>query len=92
MKLLVTPTFQRTVKKLRPNQKEELDRALRKVMSDPNIGETKAGDLAGIKVYKFQMGKLLTLLAYRILDESKLKVLMVGPHENFYRSLKRLDS
>ena len=28
MKILVMPTFQRTVKKLRPNQKEELDRDL----------------------------------------------------------------
>ena len=92
MKVLVTPTFQRTVKKLRPNQKEELDRALRQVMSDPNIGETKSGDLAGVKVHKFQMGTLLTLIAYRVLDESTLKVLMVGPHENFYRTLKRLDS
>jgi len=35
------------------------------------------------------MGGLLCLVAYRILDESNLKLLMVGPHENFYRDLKR---
>jgi mRNA interferase RelE/StbE len=52
----------------------------------------KVGDLAGVQVHKFHMDKLLTLVAYRVLDESRLKLLMVGPHENFYRALKRLDS
>jgi hypothetical protein len=42
-----------------------------------------------VKVYKFRMGNLLCLLAYRLLDQNTLKLLMVGPHENFYRDLKR---
>ena len=92
MQILVTPTFQRTVKKLRPTQKAELDNAIRQVIDDPSIGEMKVGDLAGVQVHKFHMDKLLTLVAYRVLDESRLKLLMVGPHENFYRALKRLDS
>jgi mRNA interferase RelE/StbE len=37
------------------------------------------------------MGTLVCLLAYRVLDENALKLLMVGPHENFYRDLKRAD-
>lgn len=37
------------------------------------------------------MGSLLCLLAYRVLDENTLKLLMVGPHENFYRDLKRVE-
>jgi len=45
-----------------------------------------------VRVYKFRMESLLCLLAYRILDEGTLKLLMVGPHENFYRDLKQLDS
>ena len=52
----------------------------------------KVSDLAGVQAHKFHMGKLLTLVAYRVLDESKLKLLMVRPHESFYRALKRLDS
>jgi hypothetical protein len=55
------------------------------------VGETKVGDLAGVKVYKFRMGSLLCLLAYRVLDEHTLKLLMIGPHENFYRDLKRSE-
>jgi mRNA interferase RelE/StbE len=37
------------------------------------------------------MGALLCLLAYRVLDESAIKLLMVGPHENFYRDLKSAE-
>ncbi len=92
MRILVTPTFERTVKKLRKPQKAALDEAVRTIASLPEAGETKVGDLAGVRVYKFRMGSLLCLLAYRVLDENTLKLLMVGPHENFYRDLKRLNS
>lgn len=91
MRILVTPTFERAVKKLHRQQKTELDEAVRTVASQPGAGEPKVGDLAGVQVYKFRMGKLLCLLAYRILDENTLKLLMVGPHENFYRDLKRTE-
>ena len=92
MRLLFTPTFQRAVKKLHAPQKAALDDAVRTVASQPEAGETKVGDLAGVQVYKFRMGNLVCLLAYRVLDENTLKLLMVGPHENFYRDLKRSDN
>ena len=91
MRVLVTPTFERAVKKLHKQQKAALDEAVRTIVGQPETGETKVGDLAGVQVYKFRMGNLLCLLAYRILDENTLKLLMVGPHENFYRDLKRTD-
>lgn len=91
MRILVTPTFERAVKKLQRQQKTALDEAVRTIVGQPQAGETKVGDLAGVQVYKFRMGKLLCLLAYRVLDESTLKLLMVGPHENFYRDLKRTE-
>jgi hypothetical protein len=65
---------------------------VRTIASRPEVGETKVGDLAGVQVYKFRMGKLLCLLAYRVLDESTIKLLMIGPHENFYRDLTRTES
>jgi len=61
------------------------------IATRPEIGEMKVGDLAGIRVYRFRMGNLLCLLAYRVLDEGTLKLLMIGPHENFYRDLKRTE-
>ena len=91
MRIYVTPTFERTVKKLHRRQKAVLDEAVRAVASQPGIGERKVGDLAGVQVYKFKMGELLCLLAYRVLDADTLKLLMVGPHENFYRALKRAE-
>jgi mRNA-degrading endonuclease RelE of RelBE toxin-antitoxin system len=89
MRILVTPTFQRTVKKLHPQQKTVLDEVVRTIASQPEVGEIKVGDLAGVQVFKFRIGDLQCLLAYRLLDENTLKLLMVGPHENFYRYLKR---
>jgi mRNA interferase RelE/StbE len=89
MRILVTPTFERVVKKLHRSQKVDLDDAVKAVMGDPAIGEMKVGDLAGVQVYKFRMNKQQCLLAYRVLNDETLKLLVVGPHENFYRDLKR---
>lgn len=91
MRILVTPTFERTVKKLHKQHKALLDEAVRAIASQPEIGQTKVGDLAGVRVYRFRMGGQICLLAYRALDENTLKLLMVGPHENFYRNLKHLE-
>ena len=92
MRILVAPTFERAVKKLQRPQKTTLDEAVRTLISQPEAGETKVGDLAVVQVYKFRMGNMLCLLAYRVLDEKTLKLLMVGPHENFYRDLKRTEN
>ena len=91
MRLLVTPTFERVVKKLHPQQKAALDEAVRTIASQPEVGEAKVGDLAGVQVYKFRIGNVLCLLAYRVLDAHTIKLLMVGPYENFYRDLKRTE-
>ncbi|MDT8310402.1 MAG: type II toxin-antitoxin system RelE/ParE family toxin [Methylophaga sp.] len=91
MRLLVTPTFDRTVKKLHRQQKTFLDDAVRAIASEPALGEVKVGDLAGVQIYKFNMGTQRCLLAYRVLDANTIKLLMVGPHENFYRDLKRIE-
>ena len=91
MRILVTPTFERAVKKLHKQQKADLDAAVRAVAADVEIGETKVGDLAGIRVYKFRLANQLCLLSYRLLDEETIKLLTVGPHENFYRDLKQRE-
>ncbi|MEY6431359.1 type II toxin-antitoxin system RelE/ParE family toxin [Thioalkalicoccus limnaeus] len=91
MRILVTPTFERAVKKMHRLQKAALDEAVRTISGQPDAGETKVGDLAGVRIYKFRMGEMLSLLAYRVLDENTVKLLMVGPHEDFYRDLKRIE-
>ena len=91
MRLLVTATFVRVTKKLHKPQKEDLDAAVRAISLDTGIGDAKVGDLLGVRVYKFRLSGQPCLLAYRILDEESIKLLTFGPHENFYRDLKRRD-
>ncbi|MDD2744342.1 MAG: type II toxin-antitoxin system RelE/ParE family toxin, partial [Rhodocyclaceae bacterium] len=50
MRILVTPTFERSAKKLHKQQKADLDLAIRAIAADPAIGESKVGDLEGISV------------------------------------------
>ncbi|WP_212111498.1 type II toxin-antitoxin system RelE/ParE family toxin [Bartonella queenslandensis] len=90
MQVLQTNSFKKAVKKLHANQKEDLDQAVRDIISDPTLGDAKIGDLAGIFVHKFKMAKQLTLLAYSYEDQTiTLTLLALGSHENFYRDLKQ---
>lgn len=88
--ILQTPTFKKAVKKLKPNQKSDLNKAIKALMTDPLLGQQKKGDLAFLRVYKFKMVKQLTLLGYSYEDGSiVLELITLGSHENFYRDLKR---
>lgn len=88
--VLQTPTFKKAVKKLKPNQKKDLDSAVKDLMANPNMGEQKKGDLAFLRVHKFKMNKQLTLLGYSFDDGALvLELMALGSHENFYRDLKR---
>ncbi len=89
MRLLITASFAKATKKLHAPQKAELDAALKLIVKDPIIGEAKVGDLLGVYVYKFRLSQQQVLLAYRIVDQESIKLLTFGPHENFYRDLKR---
>lgn len=89
MRLLVTATFVKATKKLHAPQKQKLDSALKLLCQNPTIGEAKVGDLLGVYVFKFRLSQQQCLLAYRIVDQESIKLLTFGPHENFYRDLKR---
>lgn len=88
-RVLQTPTFKKAVKKLKPNQKKDLDLAVKDLMADPSIGEQKKGNLAFLRVHKFKMNKQLTLLGYSFDDGALvLELMALGSHENFYRDIK----
>ena len=89
MRILVTPSFARRAKRLHTNQKKSLDKAIRAITDDLAIGDEKVGDLAGVYIYKFARGNEKWLLAYRIISKKEIKLLIFGPHENFYRDLKQ---
>lgn len=69
-------------------EKEIMDREIRHIANNPSIGEEKKGDLRGIFVYKFKIRTPEYLLAYRMVGED-LELIMIGPHENYYRDLKK---
>ena len=85
-----TPTFKKAVKKLKANQKKELDKAVKELVAKPALGEQKKGDLAFLRVYKFKMNKQLSLLGYSFDDGTlTLELMALGSHENFYRDIKQ---
>ena len=85
-----TRRFARAYKKLHDNVAADVDTATGVVAADPSIGERKRGDLVELFVYKFHSQNQLYLLGYTVDDEVQLVYLeAVGPHENFYRDLKR---
>ena len=69
-------------------EKEVLDREIRNISEDTSIGEEKRGDLRGIFVHKFRIKAAEYLLAIRMVGED-LELIMVGPHENYYRDLTK---
>jgi mRNA interferase RelE/StbE len=89
MRILVTATCARRIKRLHPNQKKSLDKAIKAIVTNADIGEEKVGDLAGVFIHKFKLGNERWLLAYRIMSAREIKLLLIGPHENFYRELKK---
>ncbi len=85
-----TRRFVRAYKKLHDNVTADVDAATEVVAADPTVGERKKGDLAQLLVYKFRSQGQLYLLGYTVDDAVRLVYLeAVGPHENFYRDLKR---
>lgn len=87
---LQTRRFARAYKKLHDSVAADADAAVAAIASDPDVGEKKKGDLARLWVYKFRSQGQLYLLGYTRDDGLSLVYLeAVGPHENFYRDLKR---
>jgi len=88
MKIYQSRLFEKKGKRMPRPEKESLDREIRRIAEDPNIGEEKKGDLREVFVHKFKLKTTQYLLAYRKVGEN-LELVMIGPHENYYRDLKQ---
>ncbi len=88
MKVFQSRSFERKVKKFSKIQKMQLDEQVKLIAENPTIGTEKKGDLRGIYVHKFKIKTTQYLLGYRFVAED-LELIMIGPHENYYRDLKR---
>ncbi|HNZ32416.1 MAG TPA: type II toxin-antitoxin system RelE/ParE family toxin [Smithella sp.] len=87
MKIYQSKLFEKKIKKMSKAEKTALDREVKNIAENPNVGEEKKGDLKGVFVHKFKLKTNLYLLAYRKAG-SDLELIMIGPHENYYRDLK----
>lgn len=92
--------FSKFVKKAHKPLQLAIEDAVGAVCENPEVGEAKIGDLAGIWVYKFKFNRQEYLVAYRppLSEACKQGVgvellfidfYQVGLHENFYDELKR---
>jgi len=82
------PIFKKAYKKLHEQEKVKVNAAIREIIRNPQLGQEKKGDLAGVHVYKFKIHHKEILLAYEWSPQERL-LLALGVHENFYRDLKK---
>ncbi len=87
MKIKQSRSFERKVKRFKKQEKKILDKEVKKLLNNPTIGQEKRGELRGVFVHKFKIHTLQYLLSYRFIGND-LELIMIGPHENYYRDLK----
>ena len=87
MKVFQSRSFEQKVKKFSRQEKNALDKQVIKIAENPSIGTEKKGDLRGVFVHKFKIKTIQYLLAYRFTGDA-LELIMIGPHQNYYRDLK----
>jgi mRNA interferase RelE/StbE len=91
--VIYTSSAKKYFKKLKDKAlKEAFKEAVTSIRNNPDIGQAKTGDLAGLYSVDIYHNKTNYELAYRI---SKLEngdfvvIVMAGTRENFYKELKR---
>ena len=87
MKIFQSRSFERKVKKFTKQEKDILDDEIKNIAENLTIGTEKKGDLRGVFVHKFKIKTIQYLLSYRFVGDD-LELIMIGPHENYYRDLK----
>jgi len=88
MQIIQSASFKKKVRRFHKEEKRILDKEIRKVLQSPTIGEEKKGDLRGVLVHKFNIRDKQYLLSYRFVGE-RVELIMIGPHENYYRELSK---
>ena len=87
MKIYQSRIVENEIKKFSKQEKEILDEEIKRIIENPLVGEEKKGDLRGVYIHKFKIKIIQYLLSYRMINDG-LELIMIGPHENYYRDLK----
>ncbi len=88
MRIFQSKSFEKKIEKMSKSEKGALDREVKRIEEDSSLGEEKKGDLKDIFIHKFKLKTIQYLLAYRKVGDD-LELVMIGPHENYYRDLKQ---
>lgn len=88
MDILYKSPFKKFVKKQSRPFQLAIEDEVGRVVSNPDIGELKKGDLAGFRAHKFKFQKQEYLIAYKT-ERKGIILYMIDTHENFYRNLKQ---
>jgi mRNA-degrading endonuclease RelE of RelBE toxin-antitoxin system len=86
MQILQSASFRKKVRRFSKQEKNILDNQIQKIIKNLTIGQEKKGDLRGVYVLKFKIHTTQYLLSYR-LNKDNLELIMIGPHENYYRNI-----
>ena len=89
MRIVQSRSFAKRVKRFRKQEKQVLDHQIRAILDNPEVGQKKRGELRGVFVHKFKIHTTQYLLADRIKESEILELIMIGPHENYYRDLEK---
>jgi mRNA-degrading endonuclease RelE of RelBE toxin-antitoxin system len=88
MKIFYKLPFKKFVKKQIRSFQLIIEDEVERITTNPDIGKSKKGDLAGFRVQKFSYRSQKFLIAYH-LQENEIVFFKIGPHENFYHELKK---
>ena len=87
MRIIQSRSFEKRVRRFQKQEKKVLDQQVKEIARDPSIGQEKRGELRGVLVHKFKIHATPYFLSYRMADSDTLELIMIGPHENYYRDL-----
>lgn len=87
MRIIQSRSFEKKVKRFSEREKRILDKQIKMILENPAIGQEKKGDLRGVFIHKFKIQTIQYLISYRFVGKD-LELIMIGPHENYYRDLK----
>lgn len=90
------PPAAKYLKKIKDKKLKDLYKeAIREIQKNPDVGESKTGDLAGVKCCDIFYNRTNYELAYTLEEQREedgtvnlVVVIMAGTRENFYKELK----
>jgi len=87
MRIIQSRSFEKRIRHFHKQEKNILDQQVSAIAKNPGIGKEKCGELRGVFVHKFKIRATQYLLSYRLTHAGTLELIMIGPHENYYRDL-----